>query len=865
MTDMLKEFERLIDGKDASSVEKIELPARAERSTAIPDVYRRGAPGRWLTNDENLRGRVWLHQAKAMKIAAEGRNLVISTGTASGKSLVFQSAAFRQLDADNEAAVVVFYPLKALSNDQFRFWREAAEHADIGKDSIVKVDGDVPRQSRAKLLESARVALMTPDVCHAWLLNEISNPVHRAFLGRTRLVIIDEAHVLEGVFGSNFAYLFRRLCAARRLVQNKSQRSNLQVIAASATISTPEHHLSSLTGLDFETVGEEDDGAPRHKRSIFHIAAADRHEPEVAEKIHKALVERSTGGSFITFVDSRQGAERLAVRTDYGDLVKPYRSGYEANDRANIERALRNGHLTGVVSTSALELGINIPHFAVGLNMGVPVTRKSFRQRLGRVGRQRPGCFAVVAEPYAFKRFGSTLAEYYAKSVEPSYLYLENRFMQFAHARCLAEELEMLGSTGRKALPANVTWPDGFAEVFDFAYAGSPAARPREFDQINRIGGDQPHFNYPLRNVPEDAFKVVHTRGGPTEPTHVAQLTVQQAIREAFPGAIYLHMAKGWRVHDWRNTSFDRTIRVNPTNSPILPKPLIRTFVNFGLDREGIVAGRHRKGERGFLAECHLQVNERVEGFRDGKEKRLYRDLRQERPWMTPKTRDFRTTGVVMRINEDWFRKSDIKRRIANLLRDLMLREYSISGQDVDATATNISMIRDGQREAVTDALVLFDATHGTLRLTEPAYMNLGDLLTQLERSIRMSPPDEDGVSSEVVEALRAWLEHLGDEDGGLPAIDGVDDSEVWVQVYDVGSIIARRDTKGVLHDIKVVGHEFMVLDDKMQFFYIYETDRPGKAMASAKSVQAVGDEWTMVYLNRETTERREFLDDVVD
>ena len=865
MADMLKEFGRLIGTDDVSSVDRLDLAARAERSTSIPDAYISGSPGRWLANDEKLRGRVWLHQAKAMTIAAEGRNLVISTGTASGKSLVFQSAAFRLLDADDEAAVVVFYPLKALSNDQLRSWREAAEHAGFGEDGIVKVDGDVLRPSRAKLLDKARVALMTPDVCHAWLLNEISNPAHREFLARTRLVVIDEAHVLEGVFGSNFAYLFRRLCATRHLVQDKRRRTNLQVIAASATISTPDQHLNSLTGLEFETVGDEDDGAPRHERSIVHLAAADRREAEVAERIHKALVEGSTDGSFITFVDSRQGAERLAVRTDYGDLVKPYRSGYEAEDRARIEHALRDGHLRGVVSTSALELGIDIPHFAVGLNIGVPVTRKSFRQRLGRVGRQRPGSFAVVTEPYAFRRFGSTLAEYYAKSVEPSYLYLGNRFMQFAHARCLAEELEMLGVTGRKVLPTNVTWPDGFAEVFDFAYASSPAARPREFDQINRIGGDQPHFNYPLRNVPEDAYKVVHTRGGPTGPARVAQLTVQQAIREAFPGAIYLHMAKGWRVHDWRSSSFDRTIRVNPTNSPVLPQPLIRTFVNFGLDRDGIVAGRFRKGERGFLAECHLQVNERVEGFREGGERKLYKDLRQEKPWMTPKTRDFRTTGVVMRIDEDWFRRPGVKQQMADLLRDLMLREYSISGQDVDAAATNISMIRDGQREVVSDALVLFDSTHGTLRLTEPAYLSLDDLLAQLERSISMTPPDDDRVSPEVVAALRTWLDHLGNEDVGLPVVDGLDDGDVWVQVYDVGSIVARRDNQGMLRDIEVVGHEFRVFDDKVQLFYLYETGKPMKAMASAESIQAVGDEWTMVYLNRDTNERREFLDEEVN
>ncbi len=760
--------------------------------------------------------------------------------------------------------MLVFYPLKALSNDQLISWGHAAGLAGFREDDIVKVDGDIPRGSRAQLLENARVVLMTPDVCHAWLLNEISNPAHRAFLARTALVVIDEAHVLEGVFGSNFAYLFRRLCATRLLVRGKGRRNGLQVIAASATISAPDQHLNALTGLQFEKVGEEDDGAPRYKRTVVHIAAANHTEAEVADSMHKALVE-STDGSFITFVDSRQGAERLAVRTGNENLVKPYRSGYEPSDRSSIEQALREGHLRGVVSTSALELGIDIPHFAVGLNVGVPVTRKSFRQRLGRVGRQRPGGFGLVAEPYAFKRFGSTLAEYYARSVEPSYLYLGNRFVQFAHARCLAEELEMLGVPGRKALPAAVAWPDGFADVFEFAYPGGPAARPREFDQINRIGGDQPHFNYPLRQVPEDAFKVVHSRGGPAGPADVARLTVQQAIREAFPGAIYLHMAKGWRVHEWRSTSFDRTIRVSPTKSPILPQPLIRTFVNFSLERDGIVHGRFRQGARGFLAECHLQINERVEGFREGGERRLYKDLRQQKPGMTPKTRDFRTTGVVMRIDQDWFRKPGVKQRVAGSLRDLMLREYSISPQDVDAAATNVSVIRNGQREAVSDAMVLFDATHGTLRLTEPAYLRLTDLLAQLARSVRMTPPDDDRVSAEVVAGLETWLGHLGPEEGATPAtpeIGGFDDGDGWVHVYDVGSVVARRDNQGILHDIEVEGHEFRVFEDKVQLFYLYKTGRPMKAMTSAESIEPVGDEWTMVYLNRETGKKRETLDD---
>lgn len=437
--------------------------------------------------------------------------------------------------------------------------------------------------------------------------------------------------------------------------------------------------------------------------------------------------------------------------------------------------------------------------------------------------------------------------------------------MQFAHARCLAEELEMLGVSGKKAVPKVVQWPEGFGEVFDFAYTGGPAARPREFDQVNRIGGDQPHFNYPLRNVPEDAFKVVHSRGGPSGSADVARLTVQQAIREAFPGAIYLHMAKGWRVHEWRSTSFDRTIRVSPTNSPMLPQPLIRTFVNLSLERDGIVEGRYRRGEQGVLAECHVQVNERVEGYRERGESKLYKDLRQQNPGMTPKMRDFRTTGVFMRIDQDWFRQRGIKQRVAEGLRDLMLREYSISPQDVAAAATNISIIRNGQREAVSDALVLFDATHGTLRLTEPAYKSLEDLLGRLEQSIQMTPQDDEHITLEIVEGLRAWLEHLGKEEGAEPELVNFEDMEGWVSVYDVGSNVARRDNQGVLHDMEVVGHEFMVFEDKLQLFYIYNMGKSMKAMTSEESIHAIGDEWTMVYLNRETGEKRQSLEDDMD
>ena len=157
---------------------------------------------------------------------------------------------------------------------------------------------------------------------------------------------------------------------------------------------------------------------------------------------------------------------------------------------------------------------------------------------------------------------------------------------------------------------------EGFKEVFEFAYIGGPSARPREFDPIHRIGQDAPHYNYPLRNIAEESFIVTTGggRGGP--PRRVGNLTLQQAIREAFPGAIYLHLAKGWKVYEWRSTTWDRAIRVGDTPSRAFPKPLLRTFVNVSIERDGIVDGRFRHGETGFLAECQLQITSKSRNSR---------------------------------------------------------------------------------------------------------------------------------------------------------------------------------------------------------------------------------------------------------
>ena len=278
----------------------------------------------------------------------------------------------------------------------------------------------------------------------------------------------------------------------------------------------------------------DSDGAPRYERIVAHIAAPEGDELSIARELQGRLLADGTEGGFITFVDSRKGVETLAMATEQdvspllgSTAVVSYRAGFDPEDRRRIEDQLRTGVRRGVVSTSALELGIDFQTLRAGLNAGVPPTRKQYRQRLGRVGRNGPGAFVVIGPPDAFRRYGTSFEEYHGMSVEPSYLYLDNRFMQFAHGRCLADERDALAAPA--SLPAHVRWPVGFGEIYRAARPGGN--RAPEFDGIAELGGDTPHRGYPLRNVGEISFDIKFNENS----DRIGDISQSQALRECYP------------------------------------------------------------------------------------------------------------------------------------------------------------------------------------------------------------------------------------------------------------------------------------------------------------------------------------------
>lgn len=196
MSDMLDAFMSQLLGTGLTVAEQLSLEPRPERKDHAPPPYLRGNVGQWLTGPA-LQGQLWTYQAEALRRFDSGANVVVSTAPASGKSLIFQAATLRLLDQYPDGAVLVFYPLKALVADQLVSWRRILIEAGYSPDMVGRIDGDVLPDERDGIIRKARVLVATPDVTHAWLMSNLAKPNHQHFLARLKLIIIDEAHVLE--------------------------------------------------------------------------------------------------------------------------------------------------------------------------------------------------------------------------------------------------------------------------------------------------------------------------------------------------------------------------------------------------------------------------------------------------------------------------------------------------------------------------------------------------------------------------------------------------------------------------------------------------------------------------------------------
>lgn len=681
---------------------------------------------------ESLNGQVYRHQYEAISRYLNGAHIAVTTPTASGKTLIFNTCAIETLSRNPNARIAAIYPLKALASEQEARWRNAVRDAGLDV-KVGRIDGDVQTQERLKLLKSCRVLIFTPDILHAWLFFNISSAPVQELLRNLSLLILDEAHTYSGVFGSNSAFLFRRILHANAKLGGK-----VRFIASSATMSDPQTHMQQLVGEDFDVIGSEFDTSPQRELHTFYVDPPKTHDllGVVSDLIHFSA--QHTERQSITFVDSRKQTEYLAtildrklqdeeddddekvILTKLKDLqIYPYRSGYEAEDRQLIQSKLQSGKLRGVVSTSALEMGIDLPYLTLGIIQGIPRSATSYFQRVGRVGRKQDGIVIVINN-------GSVMSESVFREPErirslpliQSALYLHNPRIQYIHAMCLArhggEDEIVCDSVGCDADPfkSAVDVPPDFERLCKSERIGELTA---EFQTMKSQAGDDPYHTFPLRDL-DMQFKV-ELRQGPNQ-FNLGSLSYGQVMREAYPGAVYYYQTKAYRVVRIRKAQ--RTIDVRAERRYFTSPKMLPTLILPNLTADNIYQDLQYGALR--VIECSMQIGEAVVGF---KERRGANEIDIDYPlrldlgfyYDAPKfARYVFTSGVLF--DHPALSRPQVKcDSIAKVVYEAFLMTVPFEPQDISAGADKHRSSREWIDEGTRFACV-YDQTYGSLRLT---------------------------------------------------------------------------------------------------------------------------------------------------
>jgi DEAD/DEAH box helicase domain-containing protein len=501
--------------------------AREARTASLPEeLHPRVREALGAQGIEEL----YAHQADAWEAAARGEHLIVTTGTASGKTLAFNLPVLDALAREPKQRALYLYPTKALAQDQLR----ALSAFKLPKLRAAIYDGDTETERRWQVRKWANLILSNPDMLHVGVL-----PHHDRWgdvLTNLAYVIVDEAHVYRGVFGSHVANVLRRL---RRLA--RVYGAEPQFLLASATIANPGDLAGSLIGAQATVIG--DDAASRAERTValwnppltdeeLGLRASPLGE---ASRLMAELVSR--GLRTLCFAKSRRAAELIhrftADRLGDDSALSPYRAGYTPAQRREIERRLLEGELLGVSATNALELGIDVGLLDCVLSVGFPGTVASLRQQWGRAGRRGHGLAVLVASEDAldqyFMREPRTLL---GRRVEAAILDHENPRVLDGHVRAAAFEAPL---------------DDGDREVLGEAALERAAALP----ELRRTkagyvwaGRDYPAARVSLRSTGPEAFTIVDRSTGAL----LGIVEQERAYSTVHEGAVYLHLGESYRV-----------------------------------------------------------------------------------------------------------------------------------------------------------------------------------------------------------------------------------------------------------------------------------------------------------------------------
>ncbi len=549
---------------------------------------------------------LYSHQAQAMNSVLQGKNIVVASSTASGKTLCSTVPVLDSMIRDAGAHALFLYPTKALSQDQHRHLREFIDGVGLALETGI-YDGDTEPVLRKSLRRSGRIILTNPDMLHTAIL-----PNHggwAALFSNLRHVVIDEVHTLRGIFGSHVACVLRRL---RRICRHYG--SDPVFIAASATIANPGEHVEKLIGQPVQTI--EEDGAPRGRK---HIALwnppvirrddgtkSRRGPASVAVRLLPELVRR--GLRTICFARTRNRVElilryireraRGAIdREQIASRIEAYRGGYLPSERRRIESQLFGGDLGGVVSTSALEVGIDVGGLDGCIVVGWPGSVCSFLQQAGRAGRSQEESlvFLIAGQDPIDQWFIRHPEALFGSSPENAVIETENPYIVARHLICGAYELPIC------AADSDLLGP----QVVAMCTVLQEEDRLREEAGSWYLSGDEyPAAQVPLRTASEDNFTILEI--GPDR--IIGELDYVAAMVSLYEGAIYIHRTETFIVEEMDHINF--LVKIRRTDTGYYTQALTKKRITVG------EVWATKEGDGSSLRLAEVEVRTRITGFK---------------------------------------------------------------------------------------------------------------------------------------------------------------------------------------------------------------------------------------------------------
>ncbi|PLW45287.1 hypothetical protein PCANC_16937 [Puccinia coronata f. sp. avenae] len=497
--------------------------------------------------------RLYSHQARAIDLLATGANVVVTTSTSSGKSLIYQVPMLQALEFSQASCGLYIFPTKALAQDQKRSLEELLHSYGEPLSRLVRVhtyDGDTPTDERAGIRKQANVVFTNPDMLHASILPH--EELWRRFFQNLRFVVVDELHIYAGPFGSHVAMIMRRLRRMCEAVGNPAVR----FISCSATTRNAQAHMKSLFGFEEEVELVEEDGAPAgiKRQVVWNPPLVDDKDPgqgrvsAIGEtsRVLRFLMERNV--RTIVFCRIRRTCELLMkqVQEDLAESghrelqgqVRAYRAGYTAQERRLIEAQMFGGQLTGIIATTALELGIDIGALDAVISLGVPHSLAGLIQQAGRAGRRSKESLAmlVLEQRGVDQHYASHPEELFGARGSPSVsLDVKNERLLLAHLQCAAHEIPVVPASDAKFFGPRV------AEL---------CAQHLAVDEQGFFHAREPHSaaQVSIRGLPpqhqdgdDDGNYSIIDVTDPQHPKILEEIEPHRVLHECFEGAVFLH------------------------------------------------------------------------------------------------------------------------------------------------------------------------------------------------------------------------------------------------------------------------------------------------------------------------------------